>query len=82
MAATSTDEVWELSEGSCYVALTYDHLNAQEIMNRVRSSEAGAIVLFAGKSLTPTSKYIHAHAENDHSNNHQARQEIVSQESQ
>ena len=50
--AAPTDEVWELSEDSCYVALTHDHLNAQEIMDRVRSPEAGAIVLFAGKPLT------------------------------
>ncbi|KAI1263906.1 Molybdopterin biosynthesis MoaE [Xylariaceae sp. FL1019] len=38
----------ELSEGACYVALTCDHLNVQDIMDRVRSPAAGAIVLFAG----------------------------------
>jgi molybdopterin synthase catalytic subunit len=38
----------ELQEGHCYVALTHDHLNVQEIMDRVRSPQAGAIVLFAG----------------------------------
>ncbi|KAF4454806.1 Molybdopterin synthase catalytic subunit [Fusarium austroafricanum] len=41
-------DVWELSEQDCYVALTHDHLNAQAIMDRVRSPSAGAIVLFAG----------------------------------
>ncbi|EWG39441.1 molybdopterin synthase catalytic subunit [Fusarium verticillioides 7600] len=41
-------DLWELSEQKCYVALTHDHLNAQAIMDRVRSPSAGAIVLFAG----------------------------------
>ncbi|KAF4946842.1 hypothetical protein FGADI_10871 [Fusarium gaditjirri] len=43
-----TQDLWELSEQDCYVALTHDHLNAQAIMDRVRSPSAGAIVLFAG----------------------------------
>jgi hypothetical protein len=38
----------ELSEANCYVALTHDHLNAQVMMDKVRSPKAGAIVLFAG----------------------------------
>ncbi|KAI9163181.1 Molybdopterin synthase catalytic subunit [Paramyrothecium foliicola] len=38
----------EISEEGCYVALTHEHLDAQEIMDRVRSPAAGAIVLFAG----------------------------------
>jgi molybdopterin synthase catalytic subunit len=38
----------ERSEGNCYVALTNDHLDVLDIMNRVRSPKAGAIVLFAG----------------------------------
>ncbi|KAF4345984.1 molybdopterin synthase catalytic subunit [Fusarium beomiforme] len=41
-------DLWELSEQDCYVALTHYHLNAQAIMDRVRSPSAGAIVLFAG----------------------------------
>ncbi|KAF5645754.1 molybdopterin synthase catalytic subunit [Fusarium tjaetaba] len=41
-------DLWELSEQDCYVALTHDHLNAQAIMDQVRSPSAGAIVLFAG----------------------------------
>ncbi|KAF5652911.1 molybdopterin synthase catalytic subunit [Fusarium sp. NRRL 25303] len=41
-------DLWELSEQDCYVALTHGHLNAQAIMDRVRSPSAGAIVLFAG----------------------------------
>ncbi|KAI0388572.1 Molybdopterin biosynthesis MoaE [Xylariaceae sp. FL0594] len=38
----------ECGEDNCYVALTHASLNAQEIMDRVRSPRAGAIVLFAG----------------------------------
>ncbi|TVY36555.1 Molybdopterin synthase catalytic subunit [Lachnellula subtilissima] len=38
----------ELSEGTCFVALTKDHLDAKSVMDRVRSPKAGAIVLFAG----------------------------------
>ncbi|KAJ2975496.1 hypothetical protein NUW58_g8336 [Xylaria curta] len=38
----------ELSADGCYVALTHDHLQVQDIMHRVRSPQAGAIVLFAG----------------------------------
>ncbi|KAF5687413.1 molybdopterin synthase catalytic subunit [Fusarium denticulatum] len=41
-------DLWELSEQDCYVALTHDHLNVQATMDRVRSPSAGAIVLFAG----------------------------------
>lgn len=39
----------EINEGGCYVALTHEHLQAQEAIDRVRSPQAGAIVLFAGK---------------------------------
>ncbi|KAK4219101.1 molybdopterin synthase catalytic subunit [Rhypophila decipiens] len=35
-------------ESNCYVALTHDHLDVNSIMNRVKSPQAGAIVLFAG----------------------------------
>ncbi|KAI1345539.1 Molybdopterin biosynthesis MoaE [Xylaria sp. FL0043] len=38
----------ERSEETCYVALTNDHLQIQDVIDRVRSSQAGAIVLFAG----------------------------------
>ncbi|KAK5633909.1 hypothetical protein RRF57_009623 [Xylaria bambusicola] len=38
----------EISEEGCFVALTYEHLRVQDIMDRVRSPQAGAIVLFAG----------------------------------
>lgn len=44
------NEIWEMSEQSCYVGLTYDHLNIQEAMDKVRSPMAGAIVIFAGWS--------------------------------
>jgi len=38
----------EHSEDGIYVALTYDVLDAKIIMDRVRSPQCGAIVLFAG----------------------------------
>ncbi|KAI0522300.1 Molybdopterin biosynthesis MoaE [Xylaria bambusicola] len=38
----------EISEEGCFVALTHEHLQVQDIMDRVRSPQAGAIVLFAG----------------------------------
>ncbi|KAI0965005.1 Molybdopterin biosynthesis MoaE [Xylaria arbuscula] len=37
-----------MSQEGCYVALTYDHLQIHDVMDRVRSPQAGAIVLFAG----------------------------------
>ena len=48
-----TVPVDELEAEGSYVALTHDHLNAQSIMDRVRSPQAGAIVLFAGKPDPP-----------------------------
>lgn len=42
-------QLHELQEDGSYVALTHDHLNAQSMMDRVRSPQAGAIVLFAGE---------------------------------
>lgn len=42
-------EIDELQEDGSYVALTHNLLNAQSIMDRVRSPQAGAIVLFAGE---------------------------------
>lgn len=50
--ADSRDEASELSVEGCHVALTSGPLSVQEIMDRVRSPEAGAIVLFAGELLT------------------------------
>ncbi|GAP92084.1 putative molybdopterin synthase catalytic subunit [Rosellinia necatrix] len=41
-------QLTEITEPGCYVALTHEHLQAQEIIDRVRSPQAGAIVLFAG----------------------------------
>ncbi|KAI0119110.1 Molybdopterin biosynthesis MoaE [Daldinia grandis] len=38
----------ELKEDACYVALTHDYLNVNNVMDRVRSPQAGAIVMFAG----------------------------------
>ncbi|KAK3330530.1 Molybdopterin biosynthesis MoaE [Apodospora peruviana] len=45
---TTTTTTDQLDEDGCYVALTHDHLNAQSIIDHVRSPAAGAIVLFAG----------------------------------
>lgn len=44
----ASEAAMELQEQDCYVALTHDHLNAQNVIDRVRSPKAGAIVLFAG----------------------------------
>ncbi|VUC30332.1 unnamed protein product [Clonostachys rosea] len=38
----------ERSADGCYVALTHNLLNMQQVTDRVRSPAAGAIVLFAG----------------------------------
>lgn len=46
--STINDEPASISEDGCYVALTQDHLNAQQVIDQVRSPAAGAIVLFAG----------------------------------
>jgi molybdopterin synthase catalytic subunit len=43
----------ELQEDNCYVALTHDHLDSTSMIDRVRSSKAGAIVMFAGKTFNP-----------------------------
>ncbi|KAL5606682.1 hypothetical protein BROUX41_003078 [Berkeleyomyces rouxiae] len=41
-------DIWELSEGLCYVGFTFNHLSVKDAMDRVRSPQAGAIVVFAG----------------------------------
>lgn len=41
----------EICEEGCYAALTHEHLRAQEMIDRVRSPQAGAIVLFAGELM-------------------------------
>ncbi|PHH88146.1 hypothetical protein CDD83_7919 [Cordyceps sp. RAO-2017] len=46
--ASPQDEPWEFSEEGCHVALTREHLSVRDAMDKVRSPEAGAIVLFAG----------------------------------
>ncbi|PFH56723.1 hypothetical protein XA68_16099 [Ophiocordyceps unilateralis] len=46
--AGSQDEIWELSGDGCHVSLTKEHLSVGAVMDRVRSPEAGAIVLFVG----------------------------------
>jgi molybdopterin synthase catalytic subunit len=59
--STQSQEPWERSEAQCYVALTNDHLHVQPIMDKVRSPQAGAIVLFAGmcpRPATPTTSVI------------------------
>ena len=52
MAASGS--TMQLSEEAIHVELTYDHLDADSIMNRVRSPKAGAIVLFAGMQFQDT----------------------------
>ncbi|KAI0169727.1 Molybdopterin biosynthesis MoaE [Hypoxylon sp. FL1284] len=41
-------EMAELEGTGCYVGLTHDLLNINDVVNRVRSPQAGAIVMFAG----------------------------------
>ncbi|KAI1140969.1 Molybdopterin biosynthesis MoaE [Hypoxylon sp. FL0543] len=41
-------EATEIKEDGCYVGLTHGHLNLQSVVDRVRSPQAGAIVMFAG----------------------------------
>ncbi|KAK3310867.1 Molybdopterin biosynthesis MoaE [Chaetomium strumarium] len=43
-----------LSQDGCYVGLTSSPLNLQSVTDRVRSPQAGAIVLFAGMSPSPS----------------------------
>ena len=42
-----------LTQPGCYVALTSSPLNLQSITDRVRSPQAGAIVIFAGPPPPP-----------------------------
>lgn len=46
--ATDTSTTTSLESPGIYVALTHDALDAKPIMDRVRSPQAGATVLFAG----------------------------------
>ena len=49
MAQEADDSgITETAEGNCYVALTSATLVVTDVMDRVRSPGAGAIVLFAG----------------------------------
>lgn len=53
---TSQDNPQEttvLTDEGCYVALTDEPLNIQAITDRVRSPQAGAIVIFAGTTPPP-----------------------------
>lgn len=45
-----------LDEKDVFVSLTYDPLDAQKQMARVKSAKAGAVVLFAGKSRSTYSE--------------------------
>lgn len=44
-----TSMVWQ--KDHLHVELTYDYLNVNANMDKVRSPKAGAIVMFAGKSI-------------------------------
>ncbi|KAI8957067.1 Molybdopterin biosynthesis MoaE [Daldinia sp. FL1419] len=43
-----TIETDEIKEDGCYVGLTHNYLNVNNIMDRVRNPQAGAIIMFAG----------------------------------
>ncbi|KAI2470148.1 Molybdopterin biosynthesis MoaE [Annulohypoxylon bovei var. microspora] len=43
-----TGDTTEIKEDGCYVALTSQHLSLNHVTDRVRSPQAGAIVIFAG----------------------------------
>lgn len=43
------NEITEIKNAGCYVGLTHDLLNLNDVVNRVRSPQAGAIVMFAGQ---------------------------------
>jgi len=45
------EEIWDLSEDGCYVALTNSSLDVNTVMDKVRSPAAGAIVVFAGMTM-------------------------------
>ncbi|TLD22441.1 hypothetical protein PspLS_08144 [Pyricularia sp. CBS 133598] len=47
-SAQLPNEANEVGEDGCYVGLTHDKLDVQRTMDRVRSPEAGAIVVFVG----------------------------------
>ncbi|KAI1079612.1 Molybdopterin biosynthesis MoaE [Whalleya microplaca] len=47
-AKNMDSQATETNEDGCYVGLTHDYLNVQNVMDRVRSPQAGAIVMFAG----------------------------------
>lgn len=49
------NETSEINEDHCYVGLTRDHLNLNLVADKVRSPQAGAIVMFAGKLPSHTS---------------------------
>ena len=46
-ASNNTELIWQ--KDSLHVELTYDYLKVNDIMDKVRSPKAGAIVIFAGK---------------------------------
>jgi hypothetical protein len=52
-----------LDEQNVYVSLTYDELNANTTMDRVKSPKAGAVVLFSGtvfhNSISSSSPHAH-----------------------
>jgi hypothetical protein len=50
MSAIFTMDTLEHSGDNLYVAITDNSLNANTIIDKVRSPKAGAIVLFAGKT--------------------------------
>ena len=51
MSSVGATEGAETYDEGCYVALTEKHLDILKIMDKVRSPEAGAVVLFAGQPM-------------------------------
>ncbi|KAI6088390.1 Molybdopterin biosynthesis MoaE [Hypoxylon rubiginosum] len=41
-------DITEIRDAECYVGLTHDLLNLNDVVDKVRSPQAGAIVMFAG----------------------------------
>lgn len=52
--ADSASSPTKIEEENIHVEITYDHLDVNSVISKVKSPKAGAIVLFAGKP-TPLS---------------------------
>ncbi len=57
MDASAEPDGHRLVDGRCSVALTAERLDAREVLDRVRSAGAGALVLFAGEKASTLSRH-------------------------